>query len=216
MWNQVTMLAFYMSKICGIGYGYSVFKIKAHGSHKLKWITDVLFSALLTPLKGGLLVTCKTATSRQTPISIFTMCAVISETLFKKVWESDAAGVENSIVFPHKIKHRITVWSDNSTSVCTPKISEQRDSNRYLYTMCIAALVPIASRLKQPRCPLADEWIHKMWYILTMEYYSCLKKEANTNTCYHMGGPWRHYVKWYKPVTKGQMLCGFTYMRHFE
>ena len=29
---------------------------------------------------------------------------------------------------------------------------------------------------KQPKCPLTDEWIKKMWYIYTMEYYSALKK----------------------------------------
>jgi len=31
---------------------------------------------------------------------------------------------------------------------------------------------------KQPRCPSADEWIRKQWYIYTMEYYSSIKKNA--------------------------------------
>ena len=31
---------------------------------------------------------------------------------------------------------------------------------------------------KQPRCPSADEWIRKLWYIYTMEYYSAVKKNA--------------------------------------
>ena len=31
---------------------------------------------------------------------------------------------------------------------------------------------------KQPRCPSADEWIRKLWYIYTMEYYSAIKKDA--------------------------------------
>ena len=44
--------------------------------------------------------------------------------------------------------------------------------------MFIAALFTIASIWKQPRCPSADEWIRKLWYICTMEYYSAIKKNA--------------------------------------
>ena len=39
-----------------------------------------------------------------------------------------------------------------------------------------AALFIIARTWKQPRCPSADEWIRKLWYIYTMEYYSAIKK----------------------------------------
>ena len=44
--------------------------------------------------------------------------------------------------------------------------------------MFIAALFSIARTWKQPRCPSADEWIRKLWYIYTMEYYSAIKKNA--------------------------------------
>ena len=40
----------------------------------------------------------------------------------------------------------------------------------------IAALFIIARTWKQPRCPSADEWTRKLWYIYTMEYYSATKK----------------------------------------
>ena len=40
----------------------------------------------------------------------------------------------------------------------------------------IAALFTIAKTWKQPKCPLTDEWVKKMWYIYTMEYYSAIKK----------------------------------------
>ena len=43
-------------------------------------------------------------------------------------------------------------------------------------TMFIAALFTIARTLKQPKCPSTGEWIKKMWYIYTMEYYSAIKK----------------------------------------
>ena len=42
--------------------------------------------------------------------------------------------------------------------------------------MFIAALFIIARIWKQPRCPSEDEWIRKLWYIYTMEYYSAIKK----------------------------------------
>ena len=41
--------------------------------------------------------------------------------------------------------------------------------------MFIAALFIIAWTLKQPKCSSADEWIRKLWYIYTMEYYSAIK-----------------------------------------
>ena len=44
--------------------------------------------------------------------------------------------------------------------------------------MLIAVLFTIARTWKQPRCPSADEWIRKLWYIYTTEYYSTIKKNA--------------------------------------
>ena len=44
--------------------------------------------------------------------------------------------------------------------------------------MFTAALFTIARTWKQPKCPLTDEWIKKLWYIYTMEYYSAIKKYA--------------------------------------
>ena len=44
--------------------------------------------------------------------------------------------------------------------------------------MFIAAQFTISRMWKQPRCPSADEWIRKLWYIYTMEYYSAIEKNT--------------------------------------
>jgi hypothetical protein len=43
------------------------------------------------------------------------------------------------------------------------------------FTIFIAVLFIIARSWKEPRCPSKEEWIQKMWYIYTMEYYSAIK-----------------------------------------
>ena len=43
--------------------------------------------------------------------------------------------------------------------------------------MFIAALLTITKIWKQPKCLSVDEWIKKMWYIYTMEYYSAIRKK---------------------------------------
>ena len=42
--------------------------------------------------------------------------------------------------------------------------------------MFTAALYTIAKTWKQPKCPSTEEWVKKMWYIHTMEYYSAIKR----------------------------------------
>jgi hypothetical protein len=50
----------------------------------------------------------------------------------------------------------------------------------------IAALFTIVKLWKQPRCPTIDEWIKKMWYLYTMDYYSAMKK----NEILSFAGKW--------------------------
>ena len=42
----------------------------------------------------------------------------------------------------------------------------------------LAALFTIARTWKQPRCPSTDEWIKKLWYMYTMDYYSAIKRNT--------------------------------------
>ena len=54
--------------------------------------------------------------------------------------------------------------------------------------MFTAALFPITRTWKQPKCPLTEEWIKKMWYIYTMVYYFSHKKEQNNAIYSNMDG----------------------------
>ena len=44
--------------------------------------------------------------------------------------------------------------------------------------MFIVALFTTVRTWKQPKCPMTEEWIKKMWYIYTMEYYSAIKRNG--------------------------------------
>ena len=55
---------------------------------------------------------------------------------------------------------------------------ETRNERDMCTPIFIAALFTIARAWEQPRCPSADEWIRKLWYISTMECYSAIKKSA--------------------------------------
>ena len=55
---------------------------------------------------------------------------------------------------------------------------ETRNERDMCSPMFITALFIIARTWKQPRCPSADEWIRKLWYIYTMKYYSAIKKNT--------------------------------------
>ena len=68
--------------------------------------------------------------------------------------------------------------------LCDPEIpllgiypEETKIENNTHTKMFIAALFIIARTWKQPRCPSTDEWIKKLWYIYTMEYYSMTKRK---------------------------------------
>ena len=59
--------------------------------------------------------------------------------------------------------------------IYTEETRIERDTCTPIFT---AALFTIARTWKQPRCPVADYWIRKLWYIYTMEYYSAIKKNT--------------------------------------
>jgi hypothetical protein len=88
---------------------------------------------------------------------------------------------------PSKISSEQT--KNSGTCLLLGKYPKERNTGYSRGTctpMFIAALFTIAKLCKQPRCPTTDEWIKKMWYLYTMEFYSAMKK----NEILSFAGKW--------------------------
>ena len=127
------------------------------------------------------------------------MFFIITNTYFENSWYSKALNmgfsthviITNSSAGQWKCTVRLwrTVWRllkkleielpyNPAIPLLGIHIEESRIERDTCSPVFIAALFTIARTWKQPRCPLADEWIRMLWYIYIMEYYSAIKKNA--------------------------------------
>ena len=90
--------------------------------------------------------------------------------------QSSTATIENSLTIPQKTGNTTAIWP--AIPLLGIHSEETRIETDICIPMFITALFKIARTWKQPRCPLADEWIRNLWYIYTMEYYSAIKKNT--------------------------------------
>ena len=91
--------------------------------------------------------------------------------------QTSTATMKNSVEIPLK-KKEIELPYDPAIPLLGIYTEETRSERDTCIPMFIAALFIIARTWKQPRCPSADEWIRKLWYIYTMVYYSAIKKNT--------------------------------------
>ena len=75
-------------------------------------------------------------------------------------------------------KMKIELPYDPAIPLLGIHIKEIRIERNRCTPVFISALFIIARTWKQPRCPSADEWIRKLWYIYAMENYSSMKRNA--------------------------------------
>ena len=82
--------------------------------------------------------------------------------------QTGTANMENSVEIPFKTGNRTAIQPAIPLLGIHPK--ENRIERDTCTLMLIAALPTTERTWKQPRCPLAEKWIRKLWYIYTMEY----------------------------------------------
>ena len=90
--------------------------------------------------------------------------------------QTSTATMENSVEFLKKLE--IELPYDPAIPVLGIHTEETRIERDTCTSMFITALFIIARTWKKPRSRSADEWIRKLWYIYTMEYYSAIKKNT--------------------------------------
>ena len=87
--------------------------------------------------------------------------------------QTGAANRKNSVQIPYRMEIE---WPyDPAISLMGIHTKETRIERGTCTPVFISALFIIARTWKQPRCPSADKWIRKLWYIHTMKYYSAIE-----------------------------------------
>ena len=81
------------------------------------------------------------------------------------------ATLENSVEVPQKLKIELPYDPAIALLGIYPKDTDVVKRRATCTPTFIAAMSAIAKLWKEPRCPLTDEWIKKMWSVYTMEYY---------------------------------------------
>ena len=99
-------------------------------------------------------------------------------TLLHCSWEWNLVQALWRTVWRFLKKLEIELPYDSAIPLLGIHTKETRTERDTCTPMFITALFTIARTWKQPRCPPADEWIRKLWYTYTMEYYSAIKKNA--------------------------------------
>ena len=126
--------------------------------------------------------------------------------------QTGAATMENSMDFPQNLKMELPFDPTIPLLGLYPKNPEKPIQKTLCTPMFIAAQFTIAKYWKQPKCPSAYEWIKKLWYIYTMEFYTAERKKEGTPTLWDsMDGTGEHYAKWNKLGGEGQIPCDLTY-----
>ena len=137
------------------------------------------------------------------------------ETLLHCWWECNLVQPLWRTVWRFLKKLEIELPYDTAIPLPGIHTEETRIERDMCTPLFIAALFIIARTWKQPICPSVDEWIRKLWYIYTMEYYSVIKN----NTFESVLMRWMNLepiTEWSQSEREKQILYISTYTRNLE
>ena len=120
-----------------------------------------------------------------------------------------AAILENSMEVPQKVKNRTTLWPGDCTCRDLPQRYKCTDPKGHLHPNVYRSNVHNSQTMGRAGCPSTDEWIKKIWYIYTMDYYSAIKK-WNLAICNDVDRTRGYYTTWNKSIRQRQL----SYLTH--
>ena len=126
--------------------------------------------------------------------------------------QTGTANMENSEETALKTRNRTAIRPSNPTTGHTHR--GHQNWKRHVYPSVHCRLSIIARTWKQPRCPSADEWIRKLWYISGILF--SYKKECIWVSSNEVDEPGAYYTEWSKSEREIQILCTNTYVWNIE
>ena len=90
--------------------------------------------------------------------------------------QAGAATLEKSMEVPQKTKNRSTLRPRNCTTRHLSMGYRCAVLKGHMHPNVYSSTINNSQSMERAQCPSMDEWIKKMWYIYTMEYYSAIKK----------------------------------------
>ena len=131
-----------------------------------------------TTMRCHLVPVRKAAIKKSTNNKCWRGCGQREPTLLNSWWECKLVQPLWRTVWRFLKKLGIELPYDPAIPLLRIHTEETRTERDTCTTMFVAALFIIARTWKPPRCPSADKWIRKLWYIYTMEYYSAIEKNT--------------------------------------
>ena len=129
-----------------------------------------------------------------------------------------AATLENCVEVPQRVKNRPALRPSNCTVGDLPQRHRCNETPGHLHPdLFIAAMSTIAKLWKEPRCPSKDEWIKKMWFMYTMEYYSAIRNDKYPpSICFDVDGSGGYYAEWNKSIGEGHISYGLIHLGNIK